>query len=253
MISEPFADGVSIIHRIDPRFRIVAAVLFSVVVAVSREIDTLAGALLMAVCLIFAGRLNLLQVAKKYGIIFGFLILIWLLMPFTYPGASIAKIGPLTATRAGVNFALTISLKSTAIVLSLMSLIATIPMATLGHALYELRMPGKIVHLLLMTYRYIHVIEWEYQRLIRAAKIRGFKPGTNFHTYKTTAYFVGVLFIRAVERADRVSKAMKCRGFNGQFYCLTEFPAHSRNWIFAWVAAACILGLIYLEWLTLLF
>ena len=89
MISEPFADGVSIIHRIDPRFRIVAAVLFSVVVAVSREIDTLAGALLMAVCLIFAGRLNLLQVAKKYGIIFGFLILIWLLMPFTYPGASI--------------------------------------------------------------------------------------------------------------------------------------------------------------------
>ena len=134
-----------------------------------------------------------------------------------------------------------------------MSLIATIPMATLGHALYELRMPGKIVHLLLMTYRYIHVIEWEYQRLIRAAKIRGFKPGTNFHTYKTTAYFVGVLFIRAVERADRVSKAMKCRGFNGQFYCLTEFPAHSRNWIFAWVAAACILGLIYLEWLPLLF
>lgn len=253
MISEPFADGVSIIHRIDPRFRIVAAVLFSVVVAVSRETDTLAGALLIAVCLIFAARLNLLQVAKKYGIIFGFLILIWLLMPFTYPGASIAKIGPLTATRAGVNFALTISLKSTAIVLSLMALMATIPMATLGHALYELRMPGKIVHLLLMTYRYIHVIEWEYQRLIRAAKIRGFKPGTNFHTYKTTAYFVGVLFIRAVERADRVSKAMKCRGFNGQFYCLTEFPAHSRNWIFAWITAACVLGLIYLEWLTLLF
>ena len=88
----------------------------------------------------------------------------------------------------------------------------------------------------------------EYDRLIRAAKIRGFRPGTNIHTYKTYAYLIGMLFVRASDRANRVHQAMKCRGFNGRFYTLHAFPAHRRNLIFSLAMSGVVFGLAVLEW-----
>ena len=81
-----------------------------------------------------------------------------------------------------------ITLKSNAILLALVALVTTMNFSILGYALNWLHVSDKIVHLLLMTYRYVFVIDQEYQRLIRAARIRGFQPGTNLHTYKTYAY-----------------------------------------------------------------
>ena len=105
----------------------------------------------------------------------------------------------------------------------------------------------KLVHLLLRTYRYIFVIEQEYQRMVRAAKIRGFRPGTNVHTYKTFAYCIAMLFVRAAARADRVYRAMRCRGFNGRLYCLADFPPHPSNWVFASLMTVSVIGLVLLE------
>jgi len=107
------------------------------------------------------------------------------------------------------------------------------PVSTLGYSLAKLKMPPKLVHLLLFNYRYIFVINQEYQRLVTAAKIRGFTPGTNIHSYKTYAYLVGMLFVRASLRAQRVFNAMKCRGFNGKFYCLQEFTVNSKAYYFS--------------------
>jgi cobalt/nickel transport system permease protein len=123
------------------------------------------------------------------------------------------------------------------------------PFSTLGHAIYRLRVPEKIVYLLLMTYRYIFVIEEEYLRLMRAAKIRGFRPGNNANTYRTYSYVIGMLFVRATARAERVHQAMRCRGFNGKFYSLQEFQIDSASWAFAIMMTAIIVGLALMEWL----
>ncbi len=100
-----------------------------------------------------------------------------------------------------------------------------------------------------MTYRYLFVIDQEYQRLIRAVQIRGFRPGTNLHTYRTYAYIVGMLLVRSAVRADQVYKAMLCRGFKRKFYCLHEFKAGPNQWLFAAAMGGVMLALIYLEWL----
>jgi cobalt/nickel transport system permease protein len=120
--------------------------------------------------------------------------------------------------------------------------------STLGHSIYRLRVPEKIVYLLLMTYRYIFVIEEEYQRLMRAVKIRGFRPGTNVNTYRTYSHVIGMLFVRAAARAERVHQAMQCRGFNGKFYSLQEFQTNAASWVFAIVMTAVIVGLVFMEW-----
>jgi cobalt/nickel transport system permease protein len=248
MFNEPFAVGDSVIHRIDPRFKVVAAVGYSVVAAVSYRFSTLLAALAASIVLTLLAHLDLRAIVRRLLVVTGFLVLLWVVLPLTFEGKALARIGPLTFTRPGVILAAQISLKSTAILLAFIALITTMNFSVLGHALDRLHLSGKLVHLLLMTYRYIFVIEQEYQRMVRAAKIRGFRPGTSLHTYKTFAYFIAMLFVRAAARAERVYRAMRCRGFNGRLYCLAEFPPSPSNWVFAGFMAVVVIGLALLEW-----
>ncbi len=233
MIAEVFAGGESVIHSIDPRLRVVLALIYSFVVALSSSFVILVFSLVTSVVLVTIARLDAREVFKRLTVVLGFLLLLWLFMPLTYPGATLFSVGPLGFSSPGVRLATQISLKSMAILLSLMALLTTMSIATLGHALGCLGIPDKLVCLLLITYRYVFVMEQEYQRLIRAMKIRGFKPGTNLHSYQSYAYLVGMLFVHASARADRVSKAMRCRGFKGKFHSLRQFGPDERNRPFA--------------------
>ena len=232
MIQEPFAFGHSWIHQISPRYRIAAATLFAVVIALAKDLNALTIGLVLSALLIASARLPLMPVLRRLAVITGFLALIWLVLPITYEGPPLYTAGPLVFTEPGVMLCLQISFKSIAITASMISLVATMTVATLGQSLGSLKIPPKIVYLLLITYRYIFVLEQEYQRISRAMKIRGFIPRTNLHTYKAYAYLVGMLFVRANARSERVYQAMKCRGFKGRFYSLYNFPHHPRDPLF---------------------
>jgi cobalt/nickel transport system permease protein len=248
MIPEPFAIGNSWIHRIDPRVRIVFAAIYSFVVALSSRFPVLLTALAVSISLVCLARLNPREVGKRLLAVFCFLLLIWAVLPLTFEGEALYHAGPLTITLPGVILSAQITLKATAILLIFMVLIATMTIATLGNSLNRLRLPGKLVHLLLMTYRYIFVIEEEYRRLRTAVKIRGFRSGTNIHSYKTYAYLIGMLFVRASVRAECVHQAMRCRGFKGKFYTLDDFTSTGQNRLFSVLMAAVIICLIILEY-----
>ena len=247
MISEPFAIGNSFIHRLDPRIRVVLTGAYAFVVALSYHFPALIAAVVLSTVLIAISRVPLAVVLKRIIWVNAFILLLWLLLPFTFKGDVLTHIGSFAIYRPGVILAAQITLKSNAILLAFIALIATMSFATLGHALYRLRVPEKIVHLLLMTYRYVFVIEQEYLRLIRAAKIRGFQPGTNSNTYRTYSYVIGMLFVRAATRAERVHQAMLCRGFKGKFYSLQDFQIGPASWVFAILMTAIIVGLILIE------
>ncbi len=248
MIQEEFAIGESCIHRLCPQFRIVGATLFSTVIALSDRLPTLITGLVIAILFVCLARLDSRKVFKKLTVIWGFLLLLWLIIPLTMPGQALFKLGPLTFTQPGVMLALGITLKANAILILFSALVATMSLAVLGHSLEKMGISAKLVLLLLLTYRYISVIEQEYQKLRRAAAIRSFRPGTNMHTYKTYAYLIGMLFVRAAERAQRVHQAMRCRGFNGKFYCLQEFSVAPRDWIGSMFMSLGIAVLLFLEW-----
>jgi cobalt/nickel transport system permease protein len=109
--------------------------------------------------------------------------------------------------------------------------------------------PDKLVYMMLITYRYLFLLEQEYQRLIRAMKIRNFRPGTNLHTYRTYAYLVGMLFVRASERARRVHWAMVCRGFSGRFTSLRNFPRDARRRLFSVCVVLSVVIVGVLSWM----
>lgn len=250
MLTEPFAHGTSLLHRLDPRLRVAAATSFSVVVALSFSFPVLIAALVTAAVLVALSRLNAKELFKRLLVINGFVLLIWLVLPLTFPGEVVANWGPLRLYKPGIVLSAQITLKSNAIVLALAALIATMPFATLGHSLHRLGLPDKLVFLLLMSYRYVFVIEQEYHRLMRAAKMRGFRPATNRHTYRTYAYMVGMLFVRSSDRGEQVYKAMRCRGFKNKFYSLYEFRTTAADGLFGVIAAALLISLVYLEWLS---
>ncbi|WP_020585523.1 cobalt ECF transporter T component CbiQ [Desulfobacter curvatus] len=246
MIEEIFASGHSFIHKIDPRCRVAAATLLCFVIALGQKMPMLWTGLGLSVILVLWARLNLVQVFRRLLIIWGFLLFLWAILPLTYEGDVVWQIGKFGITRQGINLCTAISIKSNAILLVFIALITTMDFGTLGYTLNFFKLPEKLVHLLLLTYRYIFVIEQEYRRLVRAAKLRGFQPRTNMHTYRTYAYLCGMLFVRASDRAQRVYNAMKCRGFSGKFICLHEFALSPSDkiWTLATLAAtACLLFL----------
>jgi cobalt/nickel transport system permease protein len=248
-IQEPFSEGVSLAHRLDPRGKIVVAALFSVLVAVAKTYAAALGGLALALAYLALARLPLGKVVVRLLVVNSFIFFLWMVLPFTYPGTEVWRWGPLVATREGLMQAGLITLKSNAIVIALMALIATVPIVTLGQALHNLRLPDKLCHLLLFTYRYLYVFEDEYRRLVLAMKIRGFRPRTNLHTYRSYAYLAAMLLVRSLDRAERVFAAMLCRGFHGTFYSLKSFSWHRRDGIFLAVSLLALSVLLYLEWL----
>ncbi len=247
MLQEPFAIGNSFIHRLDPRIRVLSACVYSIVVALSRNFYVLTAAILISFVLLMMAQLSAREVIKRVILVNIFIFFLWLFLPLTFQGSGAFKLGPLTLYSAGITMAAQITLKSNAILLALIALVATMNSSTLGYALDRLHVPDKLVHLLLMTYRYVFLIEQEYHRLMRTARMRGFRPGTNMHTYKTYASIFGMLLVRAANRAEQVYKAMLCRGFKRNFYCLQEFSAGKKEWLFAIALTGVILTLVYLE------
>jgi len=248
MISETFAAGHSLIHRLDPRVKIVFATAFSFTVALSQKLPSLVAGLGFAVLLILLARYDFREVGKRLALANSLILFLWIVVPWTFHGEPLFHLGPLSATKEGIALSARITLKCNAILLAFMALVASSSVSQLGHALDRMRVPPKLVYLLLITYRYIFVIGEEYRRLMRAAKIRGFRAGTNMHTYRTYAYLIGMLFVRAAARAERVRQAMLCRGFHGRYYSLRDLSVSPLDWACSALMAGAVAGLVVLEW-----
>lgn len=252
MLIESFAHGSSLLHRLDPRGKIFVAMLFSLTVAVAEQFMVLLLAFGGALILSGIARLSSKEVGQRLLLVNIFMIFLWLVLPLTVSGPRLFALGPFGVSVEGMRLAAKITLKSNTIFLGFLSLVATSSLNTLGHALHSLAVPKKFVHLLLFTYRYIHVIEQEYQRLFQAASIRGFRPCMSLHTYRTYANMIGMLLVRSFARAERIHEAMICRGFKGKLYSLHQFKFAGKDMLFLGIMLLGISWLVCLEWLKII-
>ena len=238
----------SLINRIDSRVKVIEVFFFSIIVAVSNSLPVLLSALIISLCIILMSKIPAKEIFRRLVPVNMMIIFLWFFLPFTTEGKSVFNIGSLVITHEGLIYAFRISIKSNAMMLILISLIASTPIFALGHAMLELKMPKKLVHLFFFTYRYIHVMDKEYIRLINAIKIRGFRLRTNLHTYRTFAYIVGMLLIKSFDRMQRVRNAMLCRGFKGDFYSIGNFSFKKIDAISIAFTFAVLVILGVLEW-----
>lgn len=246
LIKEKFSEGDSPLHRLDPRVKIIVALFFSVIVAVTDKYISLWGALFLAVAAVAVARLKTKEIISRLLVVNSFIFLLWLMLPFTFPGKNIYTLGSLGISQEGIKYALLITIKSNSIILAGIALLSTSSIFNLVHALRHLHFPDKLTQLFFFSYRYIYTIHSEYIRLNNALKIRGFKPQTNLHTYKTYAYLVGMMLVRSYDRSKRVYDAMLCRGFKGKFWTLNHFVFKKSDFIAGIVMISCMTGLVLL-------
>ena len=224
MFDEPFAHGRSLVHAVDPRFRLVAAFVCAVCLAVVRTPEAAWFGFGMAALLLALSRPPMRPVLRRLAVVNVFIAFLWLTVPLTSGGDVIAAWGPLEVSRAGVLLTLLVTIKSNAIVMTFLALVATMDSPTIGYVLERLRFPSKLVFLFLFTYRYLHVIADEWHKLHGAARLRGFAPKTNMHTYRTFGNMLGMVFVLRPFRAGLRSHdpARLFRAFSVR----DRFPGH---------------------------
>jgi cobalt/nickel transport system permease protein len=115
-------------------------------------------------------------------------------------------------------------------------LVATTGFDDVVSALRRLGAPRALVAQLLFTWRYLFVLGDEAARMVRARELRA--PAGGKLGPALAAQLVGVLLLRALERAGRVHAAMVCRGFSGSLPArrAARFGAADALFTLAWIA-----------------
>lgn len=226
----------------DLRLRLVAAFVAVACLSQLRTPAIAAAALIAA--LILWGRSPARTSWRRLLHVEGFVLLLFLTLPFTVTGTPLLTLGPLTASAEGVSRAVLVALKISAAMVLIGALLGDVEPSRLGGALRGLRVPEAIARLFVLTARYVGLIRDEARRLHEAMRARGFRPRTNRHTWRSYGNLIGMLLVRALERARRVEEAMLCRSYDGRFpYPALPAPTR-RDWAdFALVAGGGLLAL----------
>ncbi|MCY4578893.1 MAG: cobalt ECF transporter T component CbiQ [Chloroflexi bacterium] len=220
-----YLEGESWFHRTDARIKLVMALGF-IFATTSIPPGKWTGFAAMLILVWFAAgvsRVGLPRVFLRSLVAIPF-ILIALPTVFTKPGAPLFELDlalfALTGTREGLDFFFSVLLKSWASVTAAVVLTATTPPLKLLEALRALRIPAVLVAIVMLMYRYLFVLVEEAQSMMRARAARsaaiGPKAGGSIvWRAKSAGGMAGSLFIRTLDRSERIYMAMVARGYDG--------------------------------------
>lgn len=209
------------VHRLDPRVKLIATLLFlfTVISFAKYEIIALLPFFLYPVLLMTIGEIPLLFIIKKVALVSPFAIFVGIFNPLLDSGQVVLLQG-LTISAGWLSF-ISILLKFVLTVSAALLLVATTSFPGVCHALRQLGVPSLFVSQLLFLYRYIFVLMEETMRIVRARDMRSYgRRGTGIRVFVRLA---GIIFLRTVERAERVYYAMLSRGFHGDMPTLKRF------------------------------
>lgn len=239
--------GASAVHRLDPRVRLVSALTLALGAALGERLASLLWVLALALLLAGVARLPWRPLARRLLRLNGFMLFLWLVLPWSAVAAPVTLLPEWHAASPGVRLAAGITLKGNAIVLLFTALAATVDPSRLGLTLNRLRLPDKLVHLFVLMIRYTDLIHEEYGRLRQALRARAFHARFSLHTLSTFGYLVGMLLVRSMERSERVLAAMKCRGFDGRYHALDGLHWRGADTAFGLLMTLHLSVLIWLE------
>jgi cobalt/nickel transport system permease protein len=224
--------GTSPVHRLAPEVKVVAVLLFTVVVVLTprEEFAAFAGFAVLLALVAAAARVPAGWLLKRTTIELPF-VLLAVLLPFFGHGPRVDWLG-LSLSVEGLYGAWNIFVKGTLGVIASLLLAATTTARDLIHGLDRLRCPTVITQIMTFMLRYVDVLIDDARRMRIARLSRGYDPRFLWQV-KAFAVGVGALFLRSYERGERVYLAMLSRGYAGRLPSNTDGPAAAREWAFS--------------------
>jgi cobalt/nickel transport system permease protein len=211
---DDIAAGDSPLHRLDPRAKLVATLLFIVMVVSFDKyaLSALIPFFIFPVVQISIGGLPVGFLAKKVLLVAPLAILIGIFNPLMDRNI-LFQIGSIPVSGGWVSL-FSILIRFLLTVTAALILIATTGFNAVCMALARLGVPRPFVVQLLFLYRYIFVLTDEAARMVRAVSLKSFNSGGI--SFKTFVPMMGHLLLRTMDRAQRIHLAMLCRGFDGR-------------------------------------
>lgn len=257
-MQELYAHSHSGIHRLDARVKVIFTLAFVLFLSLAPARAWPAYILFLSLVLSAAvlSRLGIGFVQKRALLALPFALAALPLIFTGPPPTVLLPVFPglqLSYSPDGLGRFASIALKSWISVQAAILLAATTRFPDLLFALQQLRVPKIFVAIVGLMWRYLFVISEEVLRLLRARASRSASlPGARraggsvAWRARVTGGMAGSLFLRSLERSDRVYSAMLSRGYNG------ELPAAESTPLAPADRRALALGVILLTFLWLL-
>jgi cobalt/nickel transport system permease protein len=242
---EEFARKDSIIHRLQPSVKVITTMiyLFLVISYRSFQVSGLIPYIFYPVFLMILADIPFTSLLKRIVIALPFSVFAGISNLILARDAAF-HFGGLTITIGMVSF-VSLLLKTVLTVMAVLLLIATTTMNDLIYVMIRLKLPSLLVIQLVMTYRYLHVLLEEvtvmyHSYLLRAPKEKGIK-------LKDMGPFLGQLIVRSFDRADRIYKAMKCKGFEGNVTFSRVEKINLSGWLYLMIVSAIFIILRFVN------
>lgn len=217
--------GNSLLHRLDPRMKIILTCLYMAALFTAQNVYGLALAGIFMVFVTLLSRVSLKVVAKGLKPILLIILITCVANVFLTPGKPIFKFYFLAPTYPGAFLALFMSVRIIFLIVGASMLTYTTSPIVLTDGLERLMSPLKIFRLpvhelsMMMTIalRFIPTLIEETDKIMNAQKARGadFESGSVMKRLKSLVPVLVPLFISAFRRAGDLALAMECRCYRG--------------------------------------
>ncbi len=242
----------SVIHRLDPRTKLLALIAFIVLIFVSDNFYSLFACGLVIIISIAAARVPFGRVLRSVkGIIF-ILLFTAILNLFFYKGKNLLwGWGIITIYREGIIFTVFLMFRLFFLVMASSVLTLTTTPVELTDGIESLLKPLKYIRfpvhelalIMSIALRFIPTLIDETNRIISAQKARGadFESGNIFKRIKAIVPILIPLLISAFRRADELGDAMDARCYSG-----SKNRTKYKKLKFAWRDLAAVLAIAVL-------
>jgi len=235
-----FAHLDSPVHRLDARGKLLAVVAYTAV-AVSFDRYTVSALAPLAVgplVMLWAAGVPVWFALRRAAVLSPFIAMLALLAPLYDRGVHAAAFGAWAFhISGGWLTAADVTIKFTLGILALTALICSTPFSLMLEALRRLRAPRLLVMQLSFLYRYVFVLMDEAMRIRRGRDFRGAAAAPVSRRLAATGGVIGSLFLRTLDRSERIHTAMCARGYEGEPHSLRRLRFRSADAAFLAVSA----------------
>jgi energy-coupling factor transport system permease protein len=221
-----FFPGQSVIHRLDPRFKLILSIWFIVMVFTAQTPLGYGAVFALLLYVVAASRISPRIILKSIRSLVVFIVFTALLNVFFTTGETVIfRWKFIDITKEGVIFALYMVLRIVFLIVGTSMLTYTTSPIMLTDAIERLLGPMKLikfpVHELAMmmtiALRFIPTLIEETDKIMSAQRARGadFESGNLIKRAKSLVPLLVPLFVSAFRRADELATAMECRCYKG--------------------------------------
>jgi cobalt/nickel transport system permease protein len=184
-----------------------------------------------------AGKVLLLALVALAWAIAGGISLRWtaaravVLLPFV--GLAALSLPQFREGHVGVSVYGLVLLRALTSFLATAAFLGSTPEAEVLASLRAARLPVPVIETIQFALRYLRLLRDEAGRMLQARAARSAGAGTLALRAEVTGGIVGSLFLRSLERSERVARAMEARGYRGDALLLGAGRLQGTDWLFA--------------------